>query len=337
LAGHCIGRYLRLVNDNDYLHIRAPTNIHHRLQEETARVEKCLLDGSFTEAIVKCFTTPKANAFDHNLLEPLQKLLRLSPPVAASLARFDMFSGVHQKLNHKKAVIRLNLLRIVRSICDPHEEQAIAIRNHPLFEAIETLAETDSAVLVRNMASELVRSTLEMEIESSSGSRTRHLRRTGSHPSPVLLSGHSTPSTPTHGPRASGVSLLLDEAPHRSMTPRRSMAPPEPSDGLIYRPRSRDGPIGTRRTSAELTGTPAVKSRLPRTAALRQTRSSMAAPGIRDASLGRDTTLEPLVKKENGQSSRIRGEVKTSSSSASMSQLNSKRRPRAPSGDIKWS
>lgn len=145
-----------------------------RLQEETAKVEKHLLDGSFTEAIVKCFNTPKATAFDANLLEPLQKLLRLSPPVASSLARHDMFTAILQKLMNKKAIVRVNLLRIVRSICEPTDElPATTIRKHGMFETIQQLADSDPAILVRNIASELVNLTLEREKENSGDRNNR--------------------------------------------------------------------------------------------------------------------------------------------------------------------
>jgi hypothetical protein len=307
-------------------------------------VEKCLLDGNFTEAIVKCFNTPKANNFDYNLLEPLQKLLRLSPPVAASLARSDMYSGILQKLNHKKAVIRLNMLRIVRSVCDPNEEGGQDIRAHPLFDAIEGLAEKDGAVLVRNMASELVKSTLETpdrEHEMSSGaSRSRgNVRRQSSYPNSNL--GLSSPSTPTHGGRAnqSFGALLGGEGG----TPRRSGLSIEP-DSTIYRPRSREGPLVVGRTSSELlNGAPVLsKSRLPRTAALRPSRSSLAASSVRDTrsetafGTGKRGERESGVgASASGDGQRVRSDPKQSSSS--MSHLVSKRRPRAPSGDIKWS
>lgn len=84
-------------------------------------MEEHLLDGSFTQGIIKCFTTSKANAFE-NLLEPLQKLLRLSPPIALSLAHPDLFARISQKFQSSKAVVRLNLLRIIRSICDSVDE-----------------------------------------------------------------------------------------------------------------------------------------------------------------------------------------------------------------------
>ena len=296
-----------------------------RLQEETARVEKCLLDGTFTEAIVACFNTPKANSFDVNLLEPLQKLLRLSPPVSASLARADMFTGILQKLNHKKAVVRLNLLRVVRSISDPHEERTLSIRNHDLFEAIESLAESDSAVLVRNMASELVKSTLEQANENGRAVRSRQsLIRTSSYTPPTLQSSVSNPMTPTHGSRISQSSAFIDG----SITPRRTNTD---LGDILYRPRSRDGPgslAGRRSSVMDISNTSsASRSRLPRTS-LRPSKSSMAAPTIRD---------EPSsTKKESGvRAAKVETKSNASPIPSSVSHLNSKRRPRQPSnGDL---
>lgn len=310
-------------------------NVKFRLQEETAKVEKCLLEGNFTEAIVQCFNAPRASAFDYNLLEPLQKLLRLSSPVAASLTRPDMFSGILQKLNHKKAVVRLNLLRIVRSICEPSDEQAGNVRGHGLFEAIQRLAESDNAVLVRNMASELVKANLDKDSESGSGGRPRpgQMRRTFTPPS--LHHSSSTPNTPTHINRPK--SAFMDG----SVTPRRVAAPSSSNDSILYRPRSRDGagaqvPQTTRRTSAEIaSGSSLSKSRLPRTSMLRGSRSSLAAVSVADES----TSTSTSSRRDNGVRL-ARDQLRSGASPASNGtapQLNSKRRTRQPSGDIKWS
>ena len=296
------------------------------------------------DAIVRCFNTPKANNFDYNLLEPLQKLLRLSPPVAASLARFDMYSGILQKLNHKKAVIRLNLLRITRSICEPSEECEQDIRSHRLFEAIEGLAEHDGAVLVRNMASELVRSTLDVAIEqevSSSASRSRrNVRRQSSFPTPSQRL--ASPSTPTHGGRANigGFGNLMDAF----ASPRRPGLSSDRGDGGRSRPTSREGSMMAAQISSGdmmLPGTPVNKSRLPRTsAALRTSRASLAGPIPRESKL--EPGFSPRKRGDSGgsmTSSSSGGRARSDSKqpSASMSHLVSKRRPRAPSGDIKWS
>lgn len=281
---------------------------------------------------MQCFNAPKVSAFDYNLLEPLQKLLRLSSPVAASLARPDMFTGILQKLNHKKAVVRLNLLRIVRSICDPSEELSDDIRSHGLFEAIHSLAENDNAVLVRNMASELVKYELEKEQEGGSGGRPRTgpmSRRKSSFTPPSLHQSISAPMTPTHA-RVSVASAFIDG----SVTPRRKPAPLNNGDSILYRPGSRDGSqMVVRKVSAEHpNAASASKSRLPRTSMLRPTRSSMAAPGLRE----RD---EPSsLRRESGL--KIRDQSKSSASPApggTAPQINTRRRTRQPSGDIKWS
>ena len=242
----------------------------HRLQEETAKVEEHLLDGAFTEAIVKCFTTSKANAFE-NLLEPLQKLLRLSPPVAQSLARPDLFSRILQKLRHHKAVIRLNLLRIVRSICDSGDDHDELIRRHGLFEAIQRLAENDSAVLVRNMASELVKSSLEKEKQSGSAGRRQVLRRANSNSSsPPLTTSSSVPSTPKHG-RSAQSTIYYDA---REKRPRNGMTGP-----ISFRPTSREGGTSTGSiASNSSSGSSMGKSRLPRTSMPRLSRSVTAVP-----------------------------------------------------------
>ena len=59
----------------------------------------CLENQKFTTAIIQALTNSKSTSFE-NLLEPLQKLLRLSPPLAASMARSQqLFDVIGQKLN----------------------------------------------------------------------------------------------------------------------------------------------------------------------------------------------------------------------------------------------
>lgn len=142
------------------------------MQEETARVEDSLLDNhTFTVAITAAFTQSKSSSFE-NLLEPLQKLLRLSQPIAASMARSaELFECIGQKLNSNKPAIRLNLLRIIGSICDAIDEGGLLLEHFGLFDLIRELQVSDSAVLVRSMAQELIRSCEEVDnISLHSGS-----------------------------------------------------------------------------------------------------------------------------------------------------------------------
>ncbi|KAK3327840.1 putative SEPH-like protein [Cercophora scortea] len=304
--------YVSLLADQ-YWQVTALDAIFVWLQEETAKVESHLLEGKFTTAITSCFNTTKANAFDPNLLEPLLKVIRLSPAVAASLAKAEMYAGIAQKLNHKKAVVRLNLLRLVRNIMDgcetnnssmaPASTSSTGRQLRMLFDDIQTLADKDSAVLVRNLASELVRSHFDIDLQhdaisslsalglagpgasggvsgagmnaASSGPRSRSsARRTTSYTPPSLHSSMSMPHTPTQhsGHRLTQSSAFIEVA----ATPKRSaVALAHERDAALYRPRSRDGGIsGTgipRRVSGESSGSSlgsaaGAKSRLPRTA-----------------------------------------------------------------------
>jgi hypothetical protein len=241
-----------------------------------------------SEAIAKCFTTSKANAFE-NLLEPLQKLLRLSPPVALSLARPDLFSRILSKLRHNKAVIRLNLLRIVRSICDANEEDGGLLRPFGLFDTIQHLADRDSAVLVRNMASELLIADAERDEQLGGLGMIRTSRRASSSSSPIvatppaLMTSSSMPPTPSHSSRSSQASSYFDARNRPALN--------GTSHSLAFRPTSRDGlkingvngPSGTSSNSngslgssfaSSAIGNPG-SSRLPRTAIPRGSRISL--------------------------------------------------------------
>ncbi|KAF2720777.1 hypothetical protein K431DRAFT_313069 [Polychaeton citri CBS 116435] len=151
--------YISLLADQ-YWQVTALDAIFIWLQEETAKVEEHLLASSeFTSAIVQCFNESKGDAFE-NLLEPLQKLLRLSPQVAANLAHPDLFQRTVVRLHTKKALVRLNLLRVIRSICDARVEDrgGELLCTYGLLTAVADLAKNDPAILVREMANELVKS-----------------------------------------------------------------------------------------------------------------------------------------------------------------------------------
>lgn len=248
------------------LYHQAHLLIYSRLQEETAKVEEHLLDGSFPPAIIKCFTTSKANAFE-SLLEPLQKLLRLSPPVALSLAHPDLFQRILRKLQSNKAVVRLNLLRIVRSICDASEEQGALVSRYGLEDTIHKLAENDGAVLVRNMAGELIKSSEMNDRLGMSVNRRRVGRRSSSSTTPPsLLTSYSMPSTPTSNRSARNSNYGIDQ----DIRQRRAI-----NGVLPHRPSSRDGsgasvlPMVTNGTGS------AARSRLPRTTSTRPTRQQV--------------------------------------------------------------
>jgi hypothetical protein len=131
------------------------------------------------------------------MLDPLQKLVRLSPPIAASLAVAELFTRTVQKLGHKDAVTRVNLLRILRTICDATEDDCTLIKLFGVYEPIHDLSRHDPAVLVRQMAEEMVHVC--DDVGKRSTSRATGFRRPASSTGNRAGSGSSTGSTLASG------------------------------------------------------------------------------------------------------------------------------------------
>lgn len=290
--------YVGLLADQ-YWAVTALDAIFIWLQEETAKVEEHLLASpAFSEAIVQSFNESKADAFE-NMLEPLQKLLRLSPPIAACLAHPDLFARTVQRLHSKKAVVRLNLLRVIRSICDASEGQGALIRTYGLLESVAELATHDPAILVREMANELVKSS---EYVARRTLDVRPVRRSSSStmtPPIAPSSGSSMPPTP--GSERVGSRGYFDFGAEAGSRARQAPV------SSPYRPMSRDGggSASTKGlvaaaskwnlgTSTTATASSAAKSRLPKTAAahVRRAQSRMSLAPVAD--------LEPRAKADVG-------------------------------------
>ncbi|KAF1967604.1 hypothetical protein BU23DRAFT_482978 [Bimuria novae-zelandiae CBS 107.79] len=189
--------YISMLSDRNW-QVTALDAIFVWLQEETARVEQYLLSSNFSTAIITSYTSPELSQSNfENMLEPLQKLVRLSPPIAASLAVPEIFSRTVQKLGHKDAVTRLNLLRILDAICYATEDECTLIRQFGVYDTIVHLSEHDHAVLVRQMAGELVRAC--DSVSKRSTSRASGFRRPASSSGTRAGSGSSTGSTLVSG------------------------------------------------------------------------------------------------------------------------------------------
>ncbi|RAH46811.1 serine/threonine-protein kinase [Aspergillus brunneoviolaceus CBS 621.78] len=230
--------YISLLSD-PYWQVTALDAIVNWLKEETAKVEEHLLDNryervSFTDSIVRCLTVSKANAFE-NLLEPLQKLLRLSPPIASTFARPDIFTKIGQKLRHNKAAVRLNMLRIISSICDSSEEQGGLLARYGLLDAIREL-EHDPAILVRDMAGKLIQSNEKSESYHLEKRKPGVRRRSNSTTPPSLLANQSAPATPQMNRFSQSKAYFDGRESQRH--PRNALG----SSALALRPGSRDGP-----------------------------------------------------------------------------------------------
>ncbi|KAG8900604.1 hypothetical protein FRB99_005949, partial [Tulasnella sp. 403] len=201
--------YLRLLSDQ-YFQVTALESIYLWLQDETARVEDHLTQGNNISSLVSCFVSAKTNSFE-NLLDPFLKITRLSGHLAVAISKPEFFERLLDRVRHaNKAVVRLNLLRILRVVCDANPNRAALVERFGVLQAVERLSQKDAAVLVRELAREIIPSLNGVSPISNTVSTTprappppdrRRVRRTASETSFSSL-GLSTNSNGSTRPTA---------------------------------------------------------------------------------------------------------------------------------------
>jgi hypothetical protein len=271
-----------------------------------------------------------------------------------------MYSGIAQRLSHKKAVVRLNLLRLVRNILVEAREHGSVINLRErqlksLLDAVRILAEKDSAVLVRNLASDLILSHIDGNADppipttSTSASGSNH-SRTGPRRIYTPPSLHSTPSlphTPTHASRQTQSSAYIEVA---SSPKRSAVSLTHERDAAMQRPRSRDenSSIPVSSIPRRVSGDTQSSLGIPIGTKNRVSRSSGLYPRASLSSLTTSRSESESSNKENitgasGRSARYSSRYSPpttagSSGSGTPSFPVKQRRSRAPSeGKSKWS
>ncbi|RIA87643.1 hypothetical protein C1645_274831 [Glomus cerebriforme] len=146
--------YLDLMTD-PFWQVNAIEAILVWLQEETEKVEPILLQPKNIELILEAFITAKANSFE-NILEPLHLITQLSQPVTCALALPNFFKRLLHRLGHPKPVVRLNLLKILKSVCDVLPQREAVVEQYGLYEIIERMSKEDPAVLIKELAKEIL-------------------------------------------------------------------------------------------------------------------------------------------------------------------------------------
>ncbi|KAF8949355.1 hypothetical protein BGZ47_005578 [Haplosporangium gracile] len=150
----CLPVYLRLFKDPHW-QVNAMDAVLVWLQDETADVEQILLQPSSLNLFVQAFLTAKANSFE-NILEPLYKIVRFSPSIARGIAVPPLFHRLLDRLAHPKAVVRSNLLRILRAIFEVHPERLQIVAKYGIAQQVARIAAEDNAVLVKELAKEIL-------------------------------------------------------------------------------------------------------------------------------------------------------------------------------------
>lgn len=218
-----------------------------------------------------------------------------------------LFECIGQKLSSTKPAIRLNLLRIIGSICDATDEGGLLLDHFGLYDLIHELQISDSAVLVRSMAQELIRSCEEIEnisIHSGSGGGggggkrrvdgNGVLRRTSASTTPPHLLERQMsmplgPSSPQLG-RSDRSSLgIFDGCDGVSvgLSGRMAQTPRRQRNGIGYvngssaiGPVSRNGGPGAGRE-----GSPAINLAVPALQRASTTTGSISSPGVNSGNM----------------------------------------------------
>ncbi|PLW27115.1 hypothetical protein PCANC_23219 [Puccinia coronata f. sp. avenae] len=212
--------YLGLLRD-PFWGITALESILAWLSDETARVEDALTEPSSIEALLRMFTKAKATTFE-NLLDPLLKLFRISPSVGTSLISQPAFARrlVDRLLGHNKAVVRLNLLRLTKAVFETAVEKATVVRMAGLAAAISKMADSESAILVRELAKELHREFALIASPANSSKSNKKFQRIAPPPS-------SSSSSPSSSSRSVHNTLTLPkEDSHLNSSSNRKTATP---------------------------------------------------------------------------------------------------------------
>lgn len=217
-----------------------------RLQDETARVEDELVKPEGVEALLHCFTSSKSNSFE-NLLDPFLKLCRLSSAVTVGVAKAQLIRRIIDKLGASKAVVRLNLLRVLRAVCDAHPSRAVLVERYGLYEIVRGLSRDDGAILVRELAREIL-PALKPALKPAVARLSSTHSRNGSVMSAASVgSGRST---------SSGQAVPSPRSP-RALSPMGSMGLSPPKAGIVPKKR-------IRRTASDTSGSfPSLASPAP--------------------------------------------------------------------------
>ncbi|OCF73077.1 STE/STE11/CDC15 protein kinase [Kwoniella mangroviensis CBS 8886] len=147
--------YLDLLS-HPYWQVSALDAILTWMLDETARVEDVLLEKSASDSLVKCFVQASGVSFE-GILDPLIKILRLSTSLTSSISHPQFYTRLSETLERSThAAIKLNLLRLTRVVCDTHPDRQNLVIRFGLKNVIERLSKQDSAILVRELAKEVL-------------------------------------------------------------------------------------------------------------------------------------------------------------------------------------
>lgn len=145
--------YLGLLDDQ-YWRVSALDAITAMLQDQFGQVETELLKPDSIDALSNCFVHSDSQSYER-FLDPYLKLLRLSPAISVAITSSTFLNRLVDTLQRqKKAMIALNLLRLVRLVLESHPDRNKLVPKYKFDRVLVKLAQQSDAVLVRELAKE---------------------------------------------------------------------------------------------------------------------------------------------------------------------------------------
>jgi len=154
--------YLNLTSDQ-YWQVKAYEAIATWLQEEFAKVEEHLSEKKSIEQLLKGLEKATGTMFVDGVLEPLQRVMRSSTTICGMLAGKPLFELINKNLEVKRPMLRLNLLRLLRTILEYFPNKFELVKQTGLFRTIKILSEKDETVLVKELTKDLINFSIPKE------------------------------------------------------------------------------------------------------------------------------------------------------------------------------
>eukprot|EP00897_Mesotaenium_endlicherianum_P006554 jgi/Mesen1/5927/ME000301S05058 len=162
---HGIELYLSLLGD-DFWAATALDSLATCLAQDTEqrRVEHRLLKRDALDALVAFFRAASGPSFAH-ILEPYLKMITRSVRLNSALAVSGLTPLLVSRLDHKDAIARLNLLKMIKAVYEHHPRPKQLIADHDLPRKLQQMMDdhreggerSGGQVLVKQMASSLLK------------------------------------------------------------------------------------------------------------------------------------------------------------------------------------
>mmetsp|Transcript_15181 Transcript_15181/g.17869 ORF Transcript_15181/g.17869 Transcript_15181/m.17869 type:complete len:303 (-) Transcript_15181:21-929(-) len=148
-----------LVSGEVFWQEKALVSLEAWLANSDAKFERAMLRPQALKQIVSLFQTAQSANFEH-CVKVLHSMMQRSPQLTESIGRSGLFvSELVDRLSFPKAEVRINLLKLLKTIGENHKDPEYLILQHNLYAVVTALAreaQESHRVLVSEIAHQLL-------------------------------------------------------------------------------------------------------------------------------------------------------------------------------------